>query len=397
MEENQNPEQFNVTGQKKKGLGPVKGLLLAILIVFLLCVVGLLIRMVIAGDGDYFKPIKQICGIEDEEDDEDEDELNKTTQSSISKQEIAKNSFESSERYTMLSNDVEDYDVKHYRMTIDVKEMFDMVMEEFKTVNNGNQNKYDSNYDSKNEISNTTSNFKKTAYLDNTTVNSNNTNSSLFDNSLSSTMLDNSSNYNDSFGGMMSMALGMMDQMANLVDGEMYLDIYFKENKIIQIVLGYDYGPILENVYNLYAGNEDMAEEGIESVDDLAEYIVEEFDEYLDKDMILSLIKQEAGDDFEDTLKELGLKEKDIKEAFDISNEEGLIEVYFNGTEKMNLLWNMFILGGKDELASIEKEVGIKIDEDNVIESLIKVANKYIKLSKEEANIDIDLEFVEVR
>ena len=66
MEENQNSNSdeftFSEDGKKKKGMGPLKGLLIALVMVFLIIVIGLLIRMVVAGDGDYFKPFKDMFG-----------------------------------------------------------------------------------------------------------------------------------------------------------------------------------------------------------------------------------------------------------------------------------------------------------------------------------------------
>ena len=143
MEENQvpNPEQQNnnVTGKQKtkKKMGPVKGLLLAILIVFLICVLGLLIRMVVAGDGDYFKPIKDIFGIEEKED-------KKSSNSSKG----GESSVKSASRYALLSSDTEGENVKHYRLTLDMGDFFSKIMEEYSTINDfSDDNDYSYNED----------------------------------------------------------------------------------------------------------------------------------------------------------------------------------------------------------------------------------------------------------
>ena len=173
---NQNPEQFNISGneKKKKGLGPVKGTLLAIFIVILICLLGLLIRMVVADDGDFFKPIKSIFGIEDEEENE------KKTSKTEKKSSTGKSSFQSAERYALLSDDVEDEDVKHYRLTIDMKEFFSQMMDELGAAGNFENQDY-SDFDSE----------------------------------------------NNPFGNMMGMAMTTLSQMADKIDGEIYFDIYF--------------------------------------------------------------------------------------------------------------------------------------------------------------------------
>lgn len=120
MEENLNEDPLNNGDfKKKKGMGPVKGLLLAILVVFLICVIGLLIRMVVVGDGDYFKPIKDIFGIEGKKEDT-KAPVEQNVQSVVSGQ-----------RYTLLNSKEEAEDVKHYRLSVDPVILASKLMDAF--------------------------------------------------------------------------------------------------------------------------------------------------------------------------------------------------------------------------------------------------------------------------
>ena len=192
----------------------------------------------------------------------------------------------------------------------------------------------------------------------------------------------------------MTSMIMMVQEMADMIDGEMYFDIYFEGNEIVQVVVGYDYGPFLDNLYSYVkdeAGDE-LEEEGIYSVDDLADMMVEQFDEILDKDTLYDMIIDSSDEDIEASLKEFGIKEKDIKDAIDFNNDRGLIEFYINGTTKLKALLSM-VLESEDfqsELKAMEEETGVKVDEDNIIESILEAANKTEEYSEWE------LEFVEV-
>ncbi len=120
MEENLNEDPLNNGDfKKKKSMGPLKGLLLAILVVFLICVIGLLIRMVVVGDGDYFKPIKDIFGIEGKKED---------TKAPV---EQKVQSVVSGQRYTLLNSKEEAEDVKHYRFSVDPVVLASKLMDVF--------------------------------------------------------------------------------------------------------------------------------------------------------------------------------------------------------------------------------------------------------------------------
>ena len=181
------------------------------------------------------------------------------------------------------------------------------------------------------------------------------------------------------FESMMGTAMAILPQVSDMIAGEIYFDVYFDGNEFVQIVVGYDYGELLENLYDYLeeeAGDE-LKEEGIRNADDLAEMLVEQFDEYLDKDALCEEIMNSSDEDTLATLKELGIKEKDIKEAIDINNAKGVIEFYITGTTKLKGLMSM-VLDSEDfqeELKEMQKETKVKIDEDNIIESTLKAMN----------------------
>lgn len=336
-------------GTKKKGLGALKGFLLAILIVFLICVIGLLIRMVVAGDGDYLKPVKQIFGLEEEDDDEDEEEgksskksgkeeKEETEETTKKKKASSKTSFTSAEKYTLLSDDVEDEDVKHYRLTVDMEDFFGEFMDKAEDTE----------------------------------------------------LPDEESGQ---IGSMIGMAMMVAEEMSDRIAGEMYFDVYFEGNEIVQIIIGYDYGEFLEKFYDSMLEDEDADELEIESVDELAEQVVSIFDEILDEDKLYDRIMEAYGDTAEPMLTQIGLKEKDIKDMIDFRNEEGLVEVYINGTSKLNALLTL-VLGNEgltESLKDMEKETKVKFDEDNIIESILKGANS------SDIYDEFDFKFVEVK
>ena len=53
MEENEYQNPMGGNGTKKKGMGPLKIVLIVLVVAVILCAVGLLIRMLVADDGDY--------------------------------------------------------------------------------------------------------------------------------------------------------------------------------------------------------------------------------------------------------------------------------------------------------------------------------------------------------
>lgn len=345
MEENNvpNPEQFNVKDNQKEKMGPVKGLLLAILIVFLICVVGLLIRMVVAGDGDYFKPFKDIFGIEEKEE--------KTSKGGESQ-------TNTSARYALLSDDVNGENVKHYRLTLDMGEYFSTIMEELEDVDNS-EDEEDSYYD----------------YDD--------TEDEYYDDSTSETETSGMEE-------MLGMATMMMQMMGDMVDGEMYFDIYFEGNEIVQVIVGYDYEKLAKNIYDMAIENadeEDLEEPGMESYEAFLEEMNNQFIELLDEDVICEAIMQD--EDMKSSLSEIGIKEKDIKDAIDFNCDKGIFEVYINGTTKLKALISMGL--ESENLKTYADENNIDIDEDNIIESFLEAANEL------DEYVEYGIEFVEVK
>ena len=358
MEENQvpNPEQQNnnVTGKQKtkKKMGPVKGLLLAILIVFLICVLGLLIRMVVAGDGDYFKPIKDIFGIEEKED-------KKSSNSSKG----GESSVKSASRYALLSSDTEGENVKHYRLTLDMGDFFSKIMEEYSTINDfSDDNDYSYNEDEDED--------EEDYYYDSDYSYSEDDYSA---DSSDDFYSDDTTSSISKFEDMMESAMFMMQMMGDMVDGEMYFDIYFEGNEIVQIVIGYDYAKLAKNIYDytIEYDEESMEDEGIKSYDDFVEYMNEQISTMLDKDEICKAIMESMDEETKNKLSGMGIKEKDIKEAIDFNCDKGIFEMYINGTTKLKALVSMGLESDsfKEELVALEEGANVTIDEDNIIEA----------------------------
>ena len=395
MEENQNSNSdeftFSENGKKKKGMGPLKGLLIALVMVFLIIVIGLLIRMVVAGDGDYFKPFKEIFGIETED-----DEDNGTKEKTSDKASLSDTSFSSS-RYLLLSDEVENENVKHYRMTIDVKDMVSKLMDQaYNTYDlNGNEDSYSDEYDNTLDNEDSYNTFdSEDSYSDNM-LDDESSDDYYSNDDVDSYSSDDESSISSEFENIMGTLSFMMGFLEDMIDGEIYFDVYFEGNEIVQVVLGYDYEKFIENYYESALDDEDamseLEEEGIESVEDFKEYISSQFDQYLDKDYICDLIM-----DNEDTKKELdqlGIKEKDIKDAIDINNDAGLVEFYLNGTTKVKALISMALESSEfqQDLEDVEEENDFTFDEDNIIESFFELVNET------EEYQEMGIEFVEVR
>ena len=320
----------NQNKQKKKGMGPIKGLIVALILAICILAIGLLIRMLIADDGDFFKPIKNIFGIEEKNEEEDtkEDDAKKSSKkiSSNRKNENLSN------RYVYLSNKVEDKEVKHYRLTVDMGNFIEKFMEEF------DEDKIDEMFNEKEDVS----------------TDSNNLNT------------------------LIQTYISLLQQLSDLIDGEMYFDIYFEENEIVQIILGYDYNKLLENIYEYVKklDSDGMKEEGINNLEDFVKYVKDQIEDSINEEVICDMIL-DSNEEVKDTLSEYGIKEKDIKDAIDINIDNGLIELYINGTTKLKAIISMALDSKEfqDNIKQIEKDSKIKIDEDNIIESILKSIN----------------------
>lgn len=349
MEENQVPnpgQQFNVTGQpkKKKSMGPVKGILIALVLAVIVIAIGFLIRMLVQGDGDYFLPFKQMFGIEEEEGSTSKKKSKKTKEveedeDEPEEEEEGQKTDPLGGKYTKLSSATSGDKVEHYRMSMDMGKTLKAMLEE------------------------------------------------LDDAGLSSS---------SSSAGSMQMVLMMLNQFGDIIDGEVYYDIYFEGNDLIQVVFGYDYKDLLDNLYKYMKQNapDSLEEENIKSADDLGKYLKDVLGQSLTEDTIYEMIAKD--DATKKQLEQFGLSKKDITDAIDIVNEEGLIEFYLTGTTKIKGMISL-ALGTKDVkdgLKEMESEYGIKIDEDNIFSSLLEAMEDMEEIEKLE---DYGMTFVKIK
>ena len=447
-------------GKKKKGMGPIKGIFIAIVIVLIICILGLLIRMVIAGDGDYFKPIKTIFGIEEE----NKKEKRKSSNSVVEEDIVSEPSSGFSERYSLLSSDVEDDDVKHYRMTLDLSDMMDTLFDSMSAAQSGFgnsssssssifdddedsdynyfDNDYDSDYlddedsdsdyydddtnyfdDEDSDYDNDTNYFTQTTDLNfsdsifggennyftnddedtDTDLSSDDiysdnrfrSNFDVGDNGTATTddsLESKVSDYASAFGLLMAQ---MGDQIKDIVSGEIYVDIYFKGNEIIQVICGVDYSELVQNLYDYVVDNadedalEEMENEDIESAEDYADYILREINKSFDmEDVYDQMFEDET---VEESLLEKGITRKNIEDAMDIHFDRGIAEFYFTGSSKINKLFKEYFESDefKEELDELSND-GVEIDEDNIIEDMLNYSND------QEENQEYGMEFVEI-
>lgn len=347
MAENQEPNndwktvENNETVKKKKGLGPVKGTLLALLIVFLICVIILLIRMEVSGDGDYFAPIKKMFGISNDSEIENDNE-----ESLSNKKDSTNTNKKSSGKYALLSNSATEKGVKHYNITVSLAEFIEISEE------------LEENEDMQSLISpisnnNASTNINKMQKLDFED------DESLYDNN------DDLENYDDSIDDY-DAYYDLLEEYKDIIDGELYIDLYAKGNEIIQVVLGIDYMKTIENYYNheIEKGNSEIEE--FESADDYAKYIKTTLKLILTKDTLISMFAEQMGSEF-------GIDEDELSELIDINIDKGLFEFYFNCNDELNEAFADLIAENEDE---IEAE---GIDPDNFFESMVPVYNKEMK------------------
>jgi len=331
MEENQVPnpgQQFNVTGEpkKKKGMGPVKGLIVAFILAIIVIAVGFLIRMLVQGDGDYFLPFKQMFGIEEEEGSTSKKKSKKTTNTVEEPEEDDDDEEEGQKgdplggKYTKLSSAVSGDKVEHYRLSANVGEMLEKILKEVNT----------------DEL--------------------------------------NFGDDESGMGSMVSMMLAMLKQFADVVDGEVYYDVYFEGNDLIQIVIGYDYDKLVTKLYKYMKKEspEALQEMKITDEEGLKEYLCTTLNAYLTEDQIYEMMISDEKS--KKSMEEIGLSKKDILDAIDLVNEEGLVELYITGTTKVKGIISL-VLGTKDfkdSLKQFEDQYDIEIDEDDIFSSLFK-------------------------
>ena len=300
--------------------------------------------MVVAGDGDYFKPFKDIFGIEEKEE--------KTTSKGGDSLEAK------SARYALLSDEVNNENIKHYRLTLDMGEYFSTIMKTLEDVDNSEAEEDYYNYED----------TEDDYYYDDSTTETE----------------------TNGMEEMLGMATMMMQMMGDMVDGEMYFDVYFEGNEIVQVIVGYDYEKLAKNIYDFTienASEEDLEEPGMESYEAFLEEMNNQFIELLDEDVICEAIMQD--EDMKSSLSEIGIKEKDIKDAIDFNCDKGIFEVYINGTTKLKALISMGL--ESEDFKKYVDENNIDIDEDNIIESFLETANET------DEYMEYGIEFVEIK
>ena len=368
MEENQIPnpgQQFNnVTGEpkKKKSMGPVKGIIVALILAIIVIAIGFLIRMLVQGDGDYFLPFKQMFGIEEEEGSTSKKKSKKTTNTVEEPEEEEEEGQKEDPlggKYTLLSEATSGAKVEHYRISMDMGKMLKQMLKEIDT------DDLEKIADKGSELSSGSSSGKSEQLI---------------------------SSITDSMG----MVMMVLNQFSDVIDGEMYFDIYFEGNDLIQIVMGYEYDKLLTKLYSYMKQNspDTLTEQGIKSADDLGKYLKDTLDTNFNEDAIYEMIA-----DKEETKKQLdeyGISKKDITDAVDFVNEEGLFEVYINGTTKLKGLISL-VLGTKDVkdgLKQVESQYGIKIDPDNIFSSLFKSLGDVDEIEELE---DYGMSFVKIK
>ena len=151
------------------------------------------------------------------------------------------------------------------------------------------------------------------------------------------------------YSSQLGMMLGMMgDQIKEIIDGEIYFDYYFEGNEIVQVVMGVDYGDLIEKLYDFIldeAGDEvveDMKSEGIESAKDLADYIVKNIEERFDEEELIDQMYD--NEELKEGLSNYGLNKNNIEEAIDIRFDRGIFEFYLTGTTKINEIFSEYKL-----------------------------------------------------
>lgn len=384
MNENQEPnnEWKTVEGPgpenpKKKGMGPVKGILLALLIVFLLCVIGLLIRMVVSGDGDYFAPIKNIFGISEEKDDDSKEKESKK-QDKVSGKTTSK-------KLSMVSSDAKKSGVKHYSMTISLKEAVKVSkdledeVDDFKDMidlsktRNNQLSKVSVKKLSDFEDYNDSKIEPRTTFEDDNEYNYNDDYN--YDNQIEPYSNDYNYDdqiepYNDNYPSGddeldVDNYFNLLEQYEEFIDGELYIDLFAKKNEIVQLVIGLDYMPIVEKYYDYGIENEISQIESFETAEDFAEYI--------GSTLKMALTKETLIESLGDELQEYGISERDLEDLIDINIDTGLFEFYLKLNDDLNEKLAEYIEEYSDEI----EELGI--DPENIFETAVPVYNKEMK------------------
>jgi cytoskeletal protein RodZ len=357
-----NPEAKKVIKKKKH---PFVGLLIALLIAVLIIGIGLLIRMEIAGDGDYFAPIKKIFGMSNEE----ENTSKKSSKKDDNKNEVVDTKKESAGRLSLLSSRIEEDGVTHYTFEISFEDVIDLYKE---MQENGELDA--------NELLPSISLNKKSTKVEKMselTVDEKDIDLEDYNwEDLEATFEDEVTTYGDTnMNTTMSSPFEILEneEMLELIEGNFYVDLYVKGNELIHFVIGFDYMPLAENFYDYSVKNGDEQVKAFDDAEDYAKYINTTLKMFLTEDTIIDSIKEQLDE------QGIQLSKKELDAIIDLSLEPGLFEFYINGTDKLNDALSDLFEENIDDMKEAAKEVDIDLDEDNVFQAFVDLINKEIK------------------
>lgn len=326
IEENPN------TTTKTKKKNPFLMILLVVIIIVAIIALGLLIRLAIVQDGDYFAPIKSIFGISDEKDEDKEKEVAKTEG-----------------RMSKLSSAATAKGVSHYRMTLDFEDFVDFVLKAYQ-----NEEVMSEVEDTFGTVFDSVSNNGKSYSVNKLAFGDSNDSNTYYDNgALTSSTEDQIATY-----------LEQVEMMKNYVKGgKILVDLYAKGDEMVQVVLSAEYGDMLENIYEYCLENEVEELEDFENAEEFSDYVNTTLKMYLTKDAIIEAIEEELDSE------NMNVDIAEIEECIDVVTLDGAFEIYYTFTDDINEAFAGLIEQNADD---IEKE---GVDPDNFIESFVDYAN----------------------
>lgn len=343
--------------KKKKKMGAVRGLCLALLIVIVICAIALLVRMVIAEDGDYFKPIKQVFGLEEEKEvkkskDDDEDDEVKASEEKETKKKGKKANI-SSYQLSKVVDEAYDEDVDHYRLAMNLKDLMEVYQE---MEESGEADEILESLPALMDISNTNNSKPKAKRLANTSLDSS------YD----------SDDALDTYGSMAESLLGN-EEMMEMLDGEFYMDFFVRDNEIVQAVIGIDMLAFFDNLYDMAVeSSPEMADE----YDDgyaLAEYVNDMILEMVTEDQIVDMLVENM------EVEGMDFTQKQLRDMIDISFTPGVYEFYLNGTVALNDALENFLEENEEDMIESAEEQGIDYDGTNFFEVVFDLYNEALE------------------
>lgn len=351
MEENNQDNIVHNDEQKKtkKNKNPLLVFLLILVIVIAIIALGLLIRLAIAKDGDYFAPIKSIFNISDEK-----KEL-KELKESKSKGKLSKLSAAATKK-----------GVDHYRLTIEISELFDFILEslEDETI----KQQVEDTLESLQPLSNLNTGYsvKKLTDYDNQIE----PYSSDYD--WSREDLTPTTPYTNPYSGYdyddyIDILKGIKEYING---GRIILDSYVKGNEVIQVVISVEYGDLLENLYDLLSESVEEVQEQFSSFKDFMKYINETLKESLTKEMLVEAIQE----GIEESELDVEVDVSEIEDSIDLAIlDEGVIEIYFLVNDEINYEIASVLEESADEM----EELGL--DKDDLFGSSVELLQKQLE------------------